>query len=274
MGTCSAVSRVKIHPEDLEELSKLKSHVSTSRDRDTETLCEGDRKTPSTGPGTGPSTGPTGPIVLTPEQYALQRKIDRAMPPWCVTDPKVDAYTLTMAKTSWTSVTEGKGDPFRLAVTKNELLTPVVFFHDTFYNSFFDVSPDVKPLFKRGIKTQGQVLANILSFILSRAEGDPDGFVRILRHISVIHNQMGIESHYYSVVGQVLLMTLKKCLGDDLYTREVEYAWKVIYSKMMEVMIPVVVSGQKSHDRNTFYEGYSKVSVVTRPKTRTKSQTI
>lgn len=185
-----------------------------------------------------------------------EKKIYWSMPSWCIENPKVDEFVVKLVKDSWTHVIEGNSEPFRKEQVKNPGLTSVVFFHDTFYNSFFKIAPAVRPYFKRGIKSQGQVLANLLTFIISCAENNDGQLVKLLKHVAVVHNQMRIIAPFYSIVGQVLCMTLRECLGDELFSNDVEHAWIVIYSFMMSVIIPVVVSGETTHTKDTYYENY------------------
>jgi len=197
-------------------------------------------------------------IILPKSVYDRQKLIDRAMPPWAIPNPKVDAYTLQLVAESWTQVTNGEGLPFKVAKATDKSLTSLVFFHNTFYNTFFSIAPEVKPYFSNGIKVQGQVLANILTFIVKCAGESLTDLVQVLKHIAIIHNKMNIPAHHYAVVGQVLLMTLSKCLGEELFTSEVRYAWTMVYSQIMEVMIPVVIDGKKEHDKETLFANYKE----------------
>src|SRR2546426_1017995 len=122
-------------------------------------------------PCIGAEVGKVAPeeIILPKSVYDRQKRIDRAMPPWAIPSPKIDAYTLQLVADSWAQVSSGEAEPFKQLFKADKTLTPLVFFHKTFYDSFFNIAPEVKPYFSRGIKVQGQVLANILTFIVKCA---------------------------------------------------------------------------------------------------------
>jgi hemoglobin-like flavoprotein len=190
-------------------------------------------------------------------------KVARAIPSWCIENAKIDGNTLKYVKESWEAVLEGKGKPYKDLPDK-DIKPPVVFFHDTFYSNLFEIAPEVKVLFTSGVKRQGRVLANILSNIVRLASEDVDKLVTCLRHITVIHNNMEIAASYYGDVGRVLVMTFEQCLGSELFTKEVKKAWIIVFSVMMDVMIPVVVSQKKEHSAkdNTYYVDYQKAKMV------------
>ncbi len=69
-------------------------------------------------------------------------------------------------------------------------------------------------------------------------------FVLALQHLAAVHNSYGILPAWYNVMGLTLLYAVRRVLGPDRFTPELEVVWKKTYSRMMLVIIPVAVSGQ------------------------------
>jgi len=86
---------------------------------------------------------------------------------------------------------------------------------------------------------QGRFFVKMISLSLSLLE-DKAGFVKTLTKLTETHNQRGIKAVEYGVVGEVILWTLRYCLGDD-YTPEIHLCWLRILCRMLKVMIPVAV---------------------------------
>lgn len=102
----------------------------------------------------------------------------------------------------------------------------------------------MKPLFHNSMHRQGRMLANIVRFIVHNLEAENKlHFVENLTKLTKAHNVIGVTPEHYSVMGMTLVHTVRKCMGDDEFTDMHRHAWIVTYSKMMEVMIPVAVSG-------------------------------
>lgn len=50
-----------------------------------------------------------------------------------------------------------------------------------------------------------------------------------------------------SIMGEVLLFTIKKCIGPAAYTPEVHFGWAKIYSLILDVIVPNVVHFEMTH---------------------------
>lgn len=139
----------------------------------------------------------------------------------------------------------GESSTFQEAKKKVSTLTPLVFFYNTFYFHLFELLPEVKPMFKRRISSQGKMLANIIKFIVSNIEDTSSVFTLTMEELAAVHNVTGVSAHYYSILGIVLIHAIRECCGPENYTELIRVAWIKVYSRMMEVMIPVVVKGWK-----------------------------
>jgi hemoglobin-like flavoprotein len=129
-----------------------------------------------------------------------------------------------------------------------QLNSPIVFLYDTFYNRLFEVAPSVRPLFKNDLRVQGRALVKMIATAVTLLE-KVDTLVPALQQLTVRHGAYGAKTAHYSVVGEVLLYTLEKCLGPEEWTDKVATAWLTVYSVMMSVMIPIAMDIDAKADK-------------------------
>lgn len=192
--------------------------------------------------------GASSPKKKGPKTYKLsdmdQRKLCWAMPPWCIDKFVVNDSLIEAANNSWKYAMSGEAPPYLVAKAKEPSLTPLVFFYNQFYYFLFELLPDTKKLFKKGMKAQGRMLANVIKYIItSLRESDETILRHSLEHLARVHNSRGIVADQYSVMGMCLVHTIRICTGPDYWNSEIHDAWVNIYSKMMSIIIPVVISG-------------------------------
>lgn len=106
---------------------------------------------------------------------------------------------------------------------------------ELFYARLFELDPSVKPLFKTDLKEQGK---RLMSMIATAVNGlnDVESLVPAVQDMGRRHIKYGVTRAQYGTVGQALLDTLAKGLGDD-FTPEVKNAWTVIYGVLSTTMI-------------------------------------
>jgi len=171
-------------------------------------------------------------------------KIAWSMPSWCLQDFSVTSQTIALANDSWRYSMGGESPPFLAAKAKEHSVTPLVFFYNQFYYLLFELIPEAKPMFTKGMAAQGRMLANVIKYIITKLDTSNNDVLReSLQHLARVHNQRGVTADHYSVMGMVLIHTVRLCTGDAYFTNAHRDAWVHIYSKMMSVIIPVVVEG-------------------------------
>jgi hemoglobin-like flavoprotein len=67
-------------------------------------------------------------------------------------------------------------------------------------------------------------------------KGDMDTLVAALKDLGAKHATYDVTSDHYPIVGQALLDTLEKALGDD-FTPEVKEAWAGVYGVITDNML-------------------------------------
>jgi hemoglobin-like flavoprotein len=105
---------------------------------------------------------------------------------------------------------------------------------DLFYGRLFELDPDLKPLFKTDIKSQGEKLMTMISTAVNGLT-DLDAIVPAVQELGKRHVDYNVKEKDYGTVGEALLWTLGKGLGDD-FTDEVKNAWTKVYTLLANVM--------------------------------------
>ncbi len=106
---------------------------------------------------------------------------------------------------------------------------------ELFYARLFEIAPEVKPLFKGDMKRQGKKLMTMLNTAVTSLNDLPS-IVSAVQASGVRHVKYGVKTKHYDIVGQALLWTLAKGLGDD-FTDEVKEAWTTVYGILAKTMI-------------------------------------
>lgn len=103
-----------------------------------------------------------------------------------------------------------------------------------FYAKLFDLDPDLRPLFKAGIREQGLKLMQMLELAV-RGLDRVEELVTMVRDLGARHAVYGVEDRHYETVGTALLWVLAKSLRAD-FTLETEEAWTAVYSLLAQTM--------------------------------------
>jgi hemoglobin-like flavoprotein len=105
---------------------------------------------------------------------------------------------------------------------------------ELFYGRLFELSPDVRPLFKEDIAEQGQKLMTMIGAAvngLSRLES----IVPAVQSLGRNHVDYGVKPEHYPVVGAALLWTLEQGLGED-WNPDLAEAWTNAYTILADTM--------------------------------------
>jgi len=168
-------------------------------------------------------------------------------PGWCLLEVDTGVEVSSTVASTWQQILSGETEAFVAAKQRTSTLTPIVFFHDSLFLSFFELCPDCKALFKRGYQSQARMFAHIIRFLCNNMEKG-EGFEATMRYVAILHNHMGLNAKDLSAFGLCMLRAVRNCLGEERYTLEVKYAWTALYSRIMQIFVPVVVSGLRDYD--------------------------
>lgn len=103
-----------------------------------------------------------------------------------------------------------------------------------FYGRLFELDPELKHLFKSDITEQGRKLTAMLGTVVAKLDSLGD-IVPAVQDLGRRHVAYGIEPQHYDTVGEALLWTLDKGLG-EAFTPEVKEAWTVAYTTLAGAM--------------------------------------
>lgn len=104
-----------------------------------------------------------------------------------------------------------------------------------FYGRLFEVAPGVKHMFKSDPKDQARKLMNMVTLIVAKLQ-KLDEIMFEIKALAQRHGKYGAKVEHYAVVGECLLWTLEKGLGDK-WTKETKEAWMKVYDVLSRAMI-------------------------------------
>jgi nitric oxide dioxygenase len=108
-----------------------------------------------------------------------------------------------------------------------------------FYDRLFEIAPEEKTLFKNDMDVQGRKLMEMLSY-LTASLGDLNEIVPAIQNLAKRHVAYGIKTDYYAPVGEALIWTLEKGLG-EAFTNETKEAWVKLYTILSNTMINATI---------------------------------
>ena len=104
-----------------------------------------------------------------------------------------------------------------------------------FYGRLFEIAPSVKPLFRGDMKEQGRKLMATLRVVVGGL-GNLEAILPAASALAKRHVQYGVKPADYEPVGDALLWTLERGLGEQ-WTPQLAAAWGAAYSVLCEFMI-------------------------------------
>ena len=113
---------------------------------------------------------------------------------------------------------------------------------EIFYHRLFELDPSTRFLFKSDMKQQGKKLMDSLKMVVSNLR-NLDRIVPGVRAMAVRHNDYGVKPYHYAVVGEALIDTLAKGLG-DAFTDDVREAWLAAYTVLANTMKEAAAEGE------------------------------
>lgn len=105
---------------------------------------------------------------------------------------------------------------------------------DLFYTRLFELDPSLRHLFKSDLTAQKQKLMLMLGTAV-KGLNDLDTLVPVARDLGFRHRAYGVQTSHYATVGEALLWTLEKGLG-EAFTPDVRAAWTEVYTVLASVM--------------------------------------
>lgn len=105
---------------------------------------------------------------------------------------------------------------------------------DIFYDRLFEIAPSVRPMFPVEMSDQKGKLMKTLAVAVQSLH-QVDTIVPVIQNLAVKHIDYGVKDEHYGPVGEALLYTLEKGLGDG-WSPDVAEAWTETYATVATVM--------------------------------------
>ena len=106
---------------------------------------------------------------------------------------------------------------------------------ELFYGRLFEIAPEVKPLFSGDIKEQGKKLMMTLGVVVNGLN-NISSILPAAQQLAVRHVEYGVKPEHYAPVGESLIWTVEKGLG-DAFDAETKAAWLAAYTTLSGAMI-------------------------------------
>ena len=113
---------------------------------------------------------------------------------------------------------------------------------EIFYGELFEIDPSLKKMFKGDMAEQRRKLLAALALVV-RSLHAPEKIIEPVKALAVKHVGYGVEPVHYTYVGNALLRTLKKGLGEK-FTPELREAWVEAYATLADIMKEAAYGGR------------------------------
>jgi nitric oxide dioxygenase len=104
-----------------------------------------------------------------------------------------------------------------------------------FYGRLFEIAPATRALFPGEMDGQSRKLMQTLNWIVDHLE-TPENLAPQAEALALRHVRYGVEPEHYAAVGQALIETLRRGLGDEMSADDAD-AWARVYGGLADMMI-------------------------------------
>ena len=111
------------------------------------------------------------------------------------------------------------------------------FIGDLFYSKLFFDNPRLRKMFPESMTAQHHKLVSMLTAIVCRLD-DLGALSDDIKNMAARHSTYGVKPDHYRLVGNTLLWTLEKGLG-NAWNEKIKEAWRACYEMIAAMMITV-----------------------------------
>jgi hemoglobin-like flavoprotein len=105
---------------------------------------------------------------------------------------------------------------------------------DLFYDRLFVIAPELRALFPADLRGQKRKLMQMIATAVGGLS-NLDKIVPAVKALGARHSGYGVTAAHYGIVGEALLWTLERGLG-EAFTPEVRSAWAKVYGMLAATM--------------------------------------
>jgi len=103
-----------------------------------------------------------------------------------------------------------------------------------FYQRLFELDPSLRAMFKRDMKEQGRLLMQMIA-VAVKSLSDLERLIPAVQALGRRHSGYGVTEQHYATVGEALLWTLEKGLG-EAFDDQMREAWTAAYVTLAQTM--------------------------------------
>jgi hemoglobin-like flavoprotein len=115
-----------------------------------------------------------------------------------------------------------------------------------FYRRLFELDPSLRSMFPPVLVEQGRKLMQMLGAAVGMLDR-PQQLIPVLESLGKRHAGYGVRDEHYDTVGEALLWTLERGLG-QVFTSEVKTAWASLYGVVATTMKNAARANPKEHE--------------------------
>ena len=104
-----------------------------------------------------------------------------------------------------------------------------------FYDNLFALAPELRPLFRSDIASQGMRFMSTLATIADLLDA-PAELGTEIDELAKAHAGVGVQAAHFAPMGAALMVTLAETLGEE-FTPELQAAWHAAYDHFAALMI-------------------------------------
>ena len=105
---------------------------------------------------------------------------------------------------------------------------------DLFYDRLFTIAPQLRELFPTDLREQKRKLMQMIAAAIGGLS-HLDRLVPTVKALGARHSGYGVTVAHYAIVGEALIWTLERGLG-EAFTPEVRSAWVKVYNVLAATM--------------------------------------
>lgn len=106
-----------------------------------------------------------------------------------------------------------------------------------FYKTLFELSPDVRTLFKTDLKTQNQKLMSSITLIVTKLN-KLDNIAQEVKFLAKRHINYQVKADHFEIFGKAFIAMLSHTFEKfNNWTPEMEAAWTKVYQTVAQAMM-------------------------------------
>ena len=103
------------------------------------------------------------------------------------------------------------------------------------YQRLFEITPELRSMFRSDMAGQGMQFMSTLGVILQHLD-DPQALRPHLEHLAQGHAAYGVKPEHFRLMGQALIWTMRKTLGER-FPEGAAAAWETAYELLAREMV-------------------------------------